>query len=98
MVISARTLPISGLLAGWGVGIVPGAGVGILPETPQLVGDDVGPLELPPVRAAGERDEPRPGALGQARAEARRRVGIPLAPEHEARRGDAPQIVCPLGA
>src|SRR5258706_8653568 len=98
MVVSAKTLPISGLLAGWGVGIVLGAAAWILPETPQLVGDGVGSLELPPVRATGERDEPRPGALGQARAEVRRRVGIPLAPEHEPRRGDAPQIAGPLGA
>src|SRR6266540_5154631 len=68
----------------------------LYPEAMQLTGDFLGTLELPPVRASRKRDEAGPGSLRESLTEAGRRVGIILAPEHEARRRDAPQIGLPF--
>src|SRR5512144_2393428 len=74
----ASTLRISGL-----------RGSDVRPEPIELGRDRGGALELPPVRAVGKADEAGAGARGEARTEAGRRVGIALAPEHEAGGGHA---------
>src|SRR5437899_7677901 len=66
------------------------------PEALELGGDLGRALQLPPVQRRRIRHEAGAGPLGETCAEARRRVRVVVAPEHEARRRDTREVAFPL--